>query len=370
MATGSFHFEFDHELIVLPVLANGKRTLRIVLDTGMTGDGLYLFNTPNVEEIGFSSSNRQGANGDSAKSTPVNFINGLILDFPGFRLPNQSALVLKKNPFPARQAIDGIVGYALFSRYVVLLNFEKTFFRCWDPSDFIVPGDYQALPITFRRGFPYIPCTVEMNNGHRVSIQAFLDIGSNMAVALNAESHSEFVFSETAVKHEISSAMGGTTSGRIERIRSLDLGEFTLKGVHAVSCDSNLARGAELKEVHEGNIGTCVLNRFDVILDYPNSRLFLKPNASFENPCNLSGISVRKLKRGHFLIRQIAPYSPADEAGLRASDIIVSINGVQSDQVGVSEINQIFDEDSMTFDIVVSRDHMMLKYLVTPRQPD
>jgi hypothetical protein len=370
MAAGSFHFEFDHELIVLPVAANGKSPLRIVLDTGMTGDGLYLFNTPNVEAISGNASNRAGSNGDSTKSTPANFIYGLTLDFPGFRLPNQSALVLKKNPFPTQQAIDGIVGYALFSRYIVLLGFETSLFRCWDPSEFLVPNDYLSLPITFRRGFPYIPCTVEMNNGHRVSIHAFLDFGSNTEVALNAASHPEFVFSESALKHEISSAMGGTTSGRIERIRSLDLGEFTLKGVQAVSCDGNLARGVELKEVHEGNIGTCVLNRFDVILDYPNSRLFLKPNASYTNPNNLSGISVRKLKRGHFLIRQIAPFSPADEVGLRASDIIVRVNGIQANKIGVAEINRIFDDDGMTFDVVVSRNHMMLKYLVTPCLPE
>jgi hypothetical protein len=209
-----------------------------------------------------------------------------------------------------------------------------------------------------------------MNCGHRVSIHAFLDFGSNTEVALNAASHPEFVFTDSAVKREISSAMGGTTSGRIERIRSLDIGEYTLKGVQAVSCEGNLARGVELKEVHEGNIGTCALNRFDIMLDYPNSCLYVKPNGSYENPNNLSGISVRKLKRGHFFVRQIAPYSPADEAGLRASDIIVKVNGIHANKVGVAEINDIFDNDGMTFDLVVSRDHMMLKYLVTPRLPE
>jgi hypothetical protein len=369
VASISFQFEYDHGLVVLPIVVNGKRTIRVVLDTGMPGDGLLLFNTSKVADIGFNFTNRLVASGDSSKTISVNLADGIVLDFPGLRLPNQSVLVIEGNPFLAQQDIDGIIGYALFSRYGVQLNFEKALFRGWAKGEFNGLDEYCMLPLTFRGGFPYVPCTVEMQNGDSVFIQAFLDLGSTSALSLNVKSHPEFKFSIHAIESKVSSALGGSVSGHIGRINALDLGGFSLKGVIAASCEGNLARCVDQPEIHEGNIGTGVLNRFDVVIDYSGSRLFLKPNAAFENPYNfnMSGISVRKMKLGHFLIEQITPNSPAVEAGLQPYDIIVRVNGIQANQIAISEMNRILVEDGAPFEVVVSRKHTLMKCIVSPR---
>jgi hypothetical protein len=335
----------------------------------MPGDGLLLFNTSKVADIGFTFANRLVASGDSAKAISVNLADGVVFDFPGLRLPNQSALVIEGNPFPVQQDIDGIIGYALFSRYGVQLNFEKALFRGWAPAEFNGLDEYRMLPLTFRGGFPYVPCTVETQNGDSVFIQAYLDLGANAAISLNALSHPEFKFAAHAIESKVSSALGGSVSGRIGRINSLELGGFTLQRVIAASCDGNLARCVDQPEIHEGNIGTGVLSRFDVVIDYSKSRMFLKPNAAFPDPYNfnMSGISVRKMKLGHFLIDQITPYSPAVEAGLLPYDIIVRVNGIQANQIAISEMNRILIEDGAPFELVVSRKHTLMKCVVSPR---
>ena len=335
----------------------------------MPGDGVLLFDTPKVQDLGLNFTSHLVAGGDSSNAIPVNLADGVVLDFPGLRLPNQSALVIKGSPYPPQQDIDGIIGYALFSRYAVYLDFEKTFFRCWTPADFVPQDEFREMPITFRGGFPYVPCIIETKNGDLISIQAYFDLGAGSALSLNAKSHPEFKFSDHAVESKVASALGGTVSGRVGRINSLELCGFTLNEVIAASCTGNLSRSADHTEVHEGNIGIGVLNRFDVIIDYPNSRVHLKPNASFSKPYhfNTSGISVRKMKLGHFLIEQVTPYSPASEAGLKAFDIIVRVNGVRANQISAIDMNRILVEDGNPYELLVSRNHTLIKFVVSPR---
>ncbi|MBU0691613.1 PDZ domain-containing protein [bacterium] len=364
----SFPFDFNHKLIVLSVVINGKKTLRVVLDTGMPGDGLLLFKTRKTEELDLSFSNRLIAGGDSLKTVPVQLADDVVIDFPGLRLPKQSILVVDGNPFPVQTDIDGIVGYALLHRFAVKLDFDKCLMRCWLSKEYKCENQFVELPLVFREGFPYFPCSVSTSNGDQLSIFAYLDLGAASTIALNSDTHDEFKFTDEAIESKISSALGGTVFGRVNRIETLDIAGFPLKNVIATSCGGELARCIGQDGVHEASIGTDVLRRFKVVIDYSNKRLFLTPGSSFHEPFrfSMSGLTVRKMKLGHFLIEHVTPNSPGSESGLQKGDIIVRVNGIQANKVTIEEMNQILGkEDSLV--VIISRKHTLMKFIINPR---
>lgn len=364
----SFPFDFNHKLIVLSVVINGKKTLRVVLDTGMPGDGLLLFKTRNVEEVDLNYTNRLVAGADSVKSIPVQLADDVVIDFPGLRLPKQSVLVVDGNPFPVQTEIDGIVGYALLNRYAVKLDFDKCLVRCWLPHEYNQEDQFVEMPLTFREGFPYVPCVVTTPIGLEIAIHAYLDLGAASAIALNSQSHAEFRFPQDAIESKISSALGGTISGKISRLEWLELAGMRLEHVIAMSCCGELARCIGQEGTHEASIGTEVLRRFKAVIDYSNRRMFLAPGGSFSEPFlfNMSGLTVRKMKLGHFLVEHVTENSPGSEAGMKAGDIIVRINGSQANKVSIEEMNRILGNEDV-FVVLVSRRYTLMKFIVNPR---
>ena len=76
-----------------------------------------------------------------------------------------------------------------------------------------------------------------------------------------------------------------------------------------------------------GILGAEIISRFDVILDYSNKNIYIKPNRSFSDNFSfpLSGISLRKIQN-EIIVIHVDKASPAYTNGLRRGDRIISLN--------------------------------------------
>ena len=102
----------------------------------------------------------------------------------------------------------------------------------------------------------------------------------------------------------------------------LRLGKHELLNIIALFRDGSTPGNAD------GLIGMGILERFLVTFDYAGKHMFLKPNKEFNKPFEFSmtGISVRPNERGALQVADVFNDSPAKDAGIRAGDIIVSID--------------------------------------------
>lgn len=77
-----------------------------------------------------------------------------------------------------------------------------------------------------------------------------------------------------------------------------------------------------------GNIGTEILRRFIVTLDVPANKLFIRPDADFSEPMvfDRAGVSVLPHDDG-WRAEFVIPGGPADQAGIAAGDLVISLNG-------------------------------------------
>jgi hypothetical protein len=102
-------------------------------------------------------------------------------------------------------------------------------------------------------------------------------------------------------------------------------------------------------------IGNEFLSQFEVVIDYPSSKLILIPasyNVIFDANPKEKGFSAYKEETGFFRVIYLVENSSAFEAGLRNGDLIISINQIDCIDVTNSEFRKVLDEvDSVNLTI-------------------
>jgi C-terminal processing protease CtpA/Prc len=77
--------------------------------------------------------------------------------------------------------------------------------------------------------------------------------------------------------------------------------------------------------------GEPLLSRFNATYDYSRSTVWLEPLPDVGPlPFDRSGLSLTKVDGGALKVSAVMQGSPAEEAGIRAGDIVTAINGIAS----------------------------------------
>jgi hypothetical protein len=136
------------------------------------------------------------------------------------------------------------------------------------------------------------------------------------------------------------------------RIKSFSLGDYTFDNP-IVSFNERKRAGFE----KEGNLGSGIISRFHVIIDFPNRRMFLKPNKYFNKPFefNMAGIQYTKTQNSIIKINTVIPKSPASEAGIKVNDEILKINNVDATKIDSKEVENIFLAENKTVELTLKR---------------
>jgi S1-C subfamily serine protease len=103
-----------------------------------------------------------------------------------------------------------------------------------------------------------------------------------------------------------------------------------------------------------------ILRRFKLIFDYAHSRLILEPNDAFSEPYeeDMSGLALAPaLDAGRkvFKVSQVLSNTPASEVGLRAGDLITSIDDQPASRLNVDQLTRLLKNDGREIKLTVAR---------------
>ena len=360
-------FELVGNHVVLSVEINGRK-LGLILDTGMPADGAILYGGPQIDELGFeyvAQSPILGAGGDG-KPILADVAMGVTIGLPDLELTDQMVVVMPYDSYQhqtfAEEGQDGIIGYALFSRFVVEIDYDNEVITLTEPDKFKYEGSGQEFPIAFRNRFPFITCIGEMLGGARISMDLVVDIGHTHALSLNVGSHQEIIPPENAIETRIGRGVSGEVLGHVGRIKTLHFGKYELRDL-VTSFRSGPRKGSAQLE-KEGNLGAEALRRFNVIFDYANDGMILEPNSHFKDQFehDMSGMVYSKTGKGMFRIDRIIPDSPASESGLKVNDLLIEINGRPANQLRTADLSHLLKKDGEEITLVVSRGDEQIKF--------
>ena len=99
----------------------------------------------------------------------------------------------------------------------------------------------------------------------------------------------------------------------------------------------------------DGMIAADFLRRFRVFLDYGRGRMILEPNRSYAEPpaFDASGLRVHRIPNSPdaFRIYEVLPGTPAAEAGLQASDLLVALDDTPVQRMSPGMVQEALSRD-------------------------
>lgn len=345
--------ELHNNLPVIPVVVNGQLPLKFILDTGVRttiltekafGDILNLKYTRKYV-IG-------GAGGE--KFVEAYITNNVSLDLPGVHGEGHSLLVLDQDYLELRNYlgtdVHGVLGYELFSRFIVQIDYDKKILTLMLPERFRERPRFMKMPITIEDTKPYVHSFVEVSDTARVPVKLLLDSGASHGLILEPDSGQHIATPAVHIKSIIGRGLGGIITGRIARINSLHLGKYEIEDVIANFPDENSYMDT-LKTsrvvARNGAIGGEILSRFTIIFNFPKETVYLRKNPAFKKKFyyNLSGLTVKakgaRLRK--YEITDVRENSAAHKAGIQIGDNILSINGLPATELDLNTVNGLFN---------------------------
>jgi PDZ domain-containing protein len=333
----TIRFKLLNNHIYLPVKLNGGAPKLFIFDTGS-------FNVLSKEEAqaqGLSSEGAFPAGGIGQNTVEFGYAKTNLLDVGG--------LVLKNQLFATFDLSDGIrfedlptlglVGYELAKQAVVVLDYDKNEITFIRPSAFRPPKGAESLPLKFRAHIPLVEAVLDGVTG-----EFQLDTGARRSLTLTrsfADTHG-LVEKYHARREAVGGpGLGGQSRGLLARPGELDLGRLAVQGPVAL-ISSSWRRNTAMSRT-AGNIGSGLLKRFHVTLDYPQGTLYLQPNQHFAEPdvFDRSGLWVMRASDGSaFEVADVMPDSPASKVGLKVGERILKVDQTDASAFTVATMRE------------------------------
>jgi Aspartyl protease/PDZ domain len=320
----SFQFEqlTGGIIIVHATLNDLPDTLNFILDTGSGGISLDT-TTALYYKLPLETSDRtvRGIGG----SKNINYYKNGTLHFPGLDV---TGLDFHINDYQILTEVyglrvDGIIGFSFLRRYIVALDYDKQMMSVYTPGSYKYPKHGTFL----KPSFASIPITQHLVQDERSYLLNFyFDTGAGLSLLLSEQFVKDSVLISSSRKSVNTQVEGliGKISMRLTTVKRMSVGPYKFKRVplHVYSDSVNVLGYPAVK----GLIGSDLLRRFNIVLNYPERLIHLVPNTHMRDPFDYSytGMNYYFID-GKIVITEIQQGSPAEVAGLKPGDIIFGI---------------------------------------------
>jgi hypothetical protein len=316
----------DNGRLLVEARINGQGPFAFILDTG----GHAILTPAMVERLGLTARGLGITSGSGSGSMTTQYAEVSALEVGGARVEKQPFLVLPLPwPFVERgqaPAIAGLLGLELFERFVVALDYDDGTLRLTRFGD--APAG-TPVALQFTSDMPLAHAELDgkdgifgIDSGNGGDVVVF----SRWAMAAGIRDRYR------AGSSQASMGVGGTSVEYLARTEQFKIGGLPVTALAARL--SEATEGAFAARSEAGNLGQTVLSRFNVVFDYRREAMYLTPRAHpavVQTP--RAGFTAMKLDAKKFSVLAIASGGPAEAAGLKSGDAIVSIDGVTAEEL-------------------------------------
>jgi hypothetical protein len=210
----------------------------------------------------------------------------LMLDSTDFSLGNinmlnQRLLVLQSDTYKGFPS-NGIIGYSIFGHYTTEFNYDDNTMSLYQPENFNIEAGWTEFPLYFKDNkIPWIDASVVIADEEPIPLSMYIDYAAGDAIVLLEKPSMKFKLPEETTEVHIGRGLSGDIYGTKGRISKLILGPHEL---HNVMASIAAAEIRSKQDNADAILGNGSLRRFNLIFDYANEKLYLKPNSHFNEP--------------------------------------------------------------------------------------
>jgi hypothetical protein len=364
-------FQLVRNLIVVKLKINNHGPYNFVLDTGV---GYMLITEPSlIDSIGIVSKRPLKKQGFGEGNDFEAYVtNPLKIDLHGVVSNNVNAAIFKEDNFGlsayAGETIHGLLGYEFFNKLAVKIDFVDTTLVVSDPVDMRYYRRAAKIPLTIEDRKPYLTSKVTFADGTEKQTKLIVDLGAGHFISFeNLKDKNKL--QKKFIGANLGVGINGLISGDLSRIKEVQLDKYKVKNVIAAFPNDDKNPKAVPRD---GNLGIGLLKKFNVIFDYPNNMLYLKPGVEFKrhDEHDMTGLTYYTFKDDyvHVVIDKVEPGSAGSDAGLQKGDEIDMININSVANMSLQQIDDLFrSRDGRPFFLLIFRDkkyipvHLTLK---------
>ena len=266
----------DH--IYLQTEVNGKPA-NLVFDTG--AELIYLDSTYvadqnfNFKLIG--NAMIDGAGSDGPAKTKI-IIGEVTVTASGKTYKPEFTPLVNLRPLLGNQA-DGIFGMKAISGKIISIDYKNQTLSLHDKLTPQMTEGYTCIPVKIKNRKILVPLTINVNSQTTILGDALMDMGSGQGIEIT---------SPTATKHSLdkisdktpfafsSGGLGGKSAGYTINIANANIGNIALQTQKAAY--STDKKGSMASADYIANIGNKIWSQFEIILDFANSKIYLRKN--------------------------------------------------------------------------------------------
>lgn len=264
-------FELYRNLIVIPAIINDTTSVKLILDTGTRSTLLYGKRFATMHNL---SAGRRlkvaGWGSPEGIDAQVSYPNQVNIG----RIHGESlavAVVSTRNLFDDRTTIDGIIGYELFVKFVVEINYKARMIYLFDKLPCEHVEGFTSIPLEINKAMPQVTSSIVLTDKTRVDMRLLVDTGSSLGLTLFSKD--KFSIHSSDVQKTVGVGLNGIIKGFDLYLKHFFLGGLKVKSIPSYVV--NVEEHPDEKFTYCGSVGAAFLRKHIVIFDYPSSKMFL-----------------------------------------------------------------------------------------------
>jgi len=363
-------------MLIVPVFINGQGPFNFILDTGVAP--IIIVDSGILDSVSRRALRHISINGHGEGQELEAYVASPIKASIGHaQIEKASAIVLKNDVFNLSAylglPIHGIIGYHFFNSFTVQINYVQQRLLFWQ-AGWRKSISGKKIPIEILDGKPYVQAILDVDSLGKIPAKLIIDCGASHALSLEAWQGHAFPLPYRHFQANLGVGLSGKINGYIGRIKTLTLGDFILENVLTSFPDYNDVGAKTQQKQRTGNLGANILQKFNVIFDYPQRSIYLKKNTHFYEPFehDMSGMELYSgnPEFARIFVSRVEPGSPADKAGIESDDEILSVNLIPTGQYTLEDLSNLLKSKKGRVILIefARRGHRYMKLLaLSPR---
>ena len=349
----SIPFEMVGSYVVINVKINNSSPLNLILDSGIRNTIITELEPSDKISLNFSDvKDMMGLGGGSVLEAFTSNFNTLKIGKLKFQ--NKTVYVLKNDVFNLSKhsgtKINGLIGVDFFQDHTVEIDYSSRRVRFYESETFEAPKGYGMLPINVESQKMFVELSVIESDSTHKQVKMLMDTGAELNAWFQTSTKESVKVPPRWVQGTIGEGLNGIITGKYSHIPQICFGDFCLRNAIVSFPDSATITGIVSNSKRDGTVGSQLLSRFNLFIDYKQKKFYFKPNSNFKKPYtyNVAGIEIIQYSPVIPVIEVMDVWanSPAAHAGVKRDDQIIEINGIRAFQMSIGEIRRIFETPS------------------------
>lgn len=355
-------FKCIKNLVVIPVMINGKGPFDFVLDTGV---GPMIITDPSIlDSLDFSKLRKINVSGLGQETVDAYVSQSITAQVGRATINRIPTAILKQDLFNLAGHLGikvyGLLGFDFFNSFIVSIKYNENLLIMHSPKDKLKYRG-KKIPIFIENQKPYVYAKVLTADGKTLTTKLLMDSGASHALSLEALNDKPFPLPEQKIEAHLGMSLSGQIKGHLGRIKFFEIGGYQFKDVISGFPDFESIYSKLDNKFRNGNVGGELLKKFNIQINYHEGFMYLKPNRFYKEPFehDMTGMVLyldpKSFKR--VIIDEILPNSPADLAGLCENDEIIGINFKPITQFTLNDLSVLFKaKEENTIILEIARD--------------